>query len=139
MGLRECVCSRSGVIGGTVVDHPVGGGGGVIAMVQKAVASEAESHPPTIGDQGIPGPRGGSWGGVGVVGVAEARRREAQSGGPALEDGRHSGPGPATWRWSRSRGCRMTAMPSRHPAAALAGATTSVGGGSLTRSHRDDG
>jgi hypothetical protein len=28
MGLRECVCSRSGVIGGTVVDHPVGGGGG---------------------------------------------------------------------------------------------------------------
>jgi hypothetical protein len=30
-------------------------------------------------------------------------------------DGRHSVPGLATWRWSRSRGCRRTATRGRHP------------------------
>jgi hypothetical protein len=80
----------------------------------------------------------------------EARRRVARSGGPALGDGRHVGPGPATWRWSRSRGYKVTATPGRHPdrgtttrgaatpTAALAGTTTAVGGGCLTRGRRDD-
>jgi hypothetical protein len=73
----------------------------------------------------------------------EARRRVAQSGGLAPGDGRHVGPGPATWRWSRSRGYRVTATPPRSggtttrgaatPTTALAGTTTAVGGGRLTR------
>jgi hypothetical protein len=41
-----------------------------------------------------------------------ARRREALSGGQAPENRRHSGPGLATWRWSK--GCRMTATLGRH-------------------------
>jgi hypothetical protein len=45
----------------------------------------------------------------------EARRRVAQLGGLALGDGRLEGPGPATWRWSRSRGYRVMATPSLHP------------------------
>jgi hypothetical protein len=77
--------------------------------------------------------------------AAEACHRGALSGGPAPEGGRHSGSSPATWTWSRSRGCRMTATPGRHPgrrdhpgwtpAATLAGATTSVGGGSRTKGY----
>jgi hypothetical protein len=70
----------------------------------------------------------------------EACRRVAQSGGLVLGYGRHVGPGPATWRWSRSRGYRVTATPGRHPGRgtttrgaatptpALLGTTTSVGG-----------
>jgi hypothetical protein len=37
------------VVGGTGVDHPVGGGG-VIAMVLKLAARKAGSHPPASGD-----------------------------------------------------------------------------------------
>jgi hypothetical protein len=45
----------------------------------------------------------------------EARRRVAQSGGPAPGDGRYMVLGLATWRWSRSRGYRVTATPGCHP------------------------
>jgi hypothetical protein len=91
-------------------------------MVLKAATREAESHPPTSGT------KASRWGSPAAGARAEpessmarrreaskARRREALSEGPATEDERHSGPDLATWRWSRSRGCRMTATPVRHP------------------------
>jgi hypothetical protein len=96
--------------------------GGVIAMVLKAAAREALSHPPAGGDQvvevGVPG--AGAWA---EPGARWAHRREASgacrsevhSGGPVPGDERHSVPGPATWRWSQSRGCRRTAMRGRRP------------------------
>jgi hypothetical protein len=50
------------VVGGTRVDHPVGGRG-VIAMVLKAAAREALSQPPTSEDQVVEAgvPRGRCW------------------------------------------------------------------------------
>jgi hypothetical protein len=56
----------------------------------------------------------------------QARRRVAQSGGPAPGDGRHVGPGPATWRWSRSRERRCRG---RERAQSGAGAGAGVGQG----------
>jgi hypothetical protein len=69
MGAKECAYSGGGVVGRTRVDHLVGGGG-VIVMVLKAAAREAESQPLANGDQGIEVgvPEGGSWGGAGVNG-----------------------------------------------------------------------
>ena len=62
---------------------------------------------------------GGSKGG-GILASSEweLRRslgRRGHSREPAPEDGRHSGPDPATWRWFQSRGCRTMTSPSRHP------------------------
>ena len=71
MRARERACRGSGVVRGTGVDHPVGGGG-VIAMVLNAAAREALSQPPAGGDQGVevwvPGGRsaGGAWGTTGT-------------------------------------------------------------------------
>jgi hypothetical protein len=87
-------------------------------MVLKAAAREALSQPPDSGVQvvvGVPGGRSRGRAGCDAGTPWEARRRVAQSGGPAPGDGRHVGPGPATWRWSRSRGYRVTATPGRHP------------------------
>jgi hypothetical protein len=91
-------------------------------MVLKAAAREALSQPPAGGDQvvevGVPGGRsaGGAWARrVHRTEVAGACRSEVQSGGPAPREGGHSVPSLATWRWSRSRGCRRTATCGRHP------------------------
>jgi hypothetical protein len=90
-------------------------------MVLKAVAREAWSQPPDGGDQVVVGSPGA---GVGAEPDAmqahsreawEARRRVAHSGGPAPGDGRHVGPGLATWRWSRFKGYRVMATPGYHP------------------------
>jgi hypothetical protein len=64
MGAGKHACSGSGVVGGTRVDHLVGGRG-VIAMVLKAAAREALSQPPDSGDQVVVGvPWGRSRGGA---------------------------------------------------------------------------
>jgi hypothetical protein len=91
MGARECACSGDGVVGSTIVDNPVRGGG-AIAMVPKAAAREAWSHSPASGDQGA------------ELTTSVARRREALQGEPMPEDGSHLGPDPTTWRWSCSKG-----------------------------------
>jgi hypothetical protein len=90
-------------------------------MVLKAAARKALSQPSDSGDQVVVGvPGGRSWAEPDAMQARhreawEARRRVAQLGGLAPGDGRHAGPSPATWRWPRSRGYRMTATPGRHP------------------------
>jgi hypothetical protein len=87
-------------------------------MVLKAAATEALSIAGTKSSWGSPGAGGGAEPDVMQARhreAWEARRRVAQSGGLAPEDGRHVVPDPATWRWSRSKGYRMTVTPGRHP------------------------
>lgn len=88
------------------VDHPIGGDGGG--------AREARCQPLVNEDQGA---EVGVLGAKGEVGLEAPMMvgycRMAPLGEPAVGDVAKKHPGPITWRWSWSRGCRATTTSKR--------------------------
>jgi hypothetical protein len=158
MRAREHACRGSGVVRGTGVDHPVGGGWG---HRHGAEGSSKGGVVPTASRRGPRrrgvGPRGQERGrslghdghtvrrhrGHAVVRCSQEARRRGTGGTRCLARPHGDGPGPGVVE----RRPRVAATPvggtttrgSATPTAALAGVTTSVGHGSWTRGRRDGG
>lgn len=84
------------MVGCIGVNHLVGGGGGVIAMVLKAATRDVESHPLAIGDKGVVVgvPGGGAEPESSEARREEGRRRRTRQGG-TRGMARSHGDGPA--------------------------------------------
>jgi hypothetical protein len=155
MGARERACSGSGVVGGTRVDHPVGGRRGPRHGAESGGEGGVVPASRQRGPSRRGGPRGQElarsrmrcWHAVGRRGRhavgwrSQEGRRRGTGGTRGLARPHGDGPGPGVIEgrprlaatpagWTTTRGAAT-------PTAALAGTTTSVGGGRLTRGRRD--
>jgi hypothetical protein len=158
MRARERACRGSGVVRGTGVDHPVGGGGGhrhgAEGSSEGGVVLSASRWGPRR--RGV-GPRGQERGwslghdghtvrrrrGHAVVRCSQEGRHRGTGGTRCLARPHGDGPGPGVVegrpRKAATPAGGTTTRGSATPTAALAGATTSVGCGSRMRGHRDGG
>jgi hypothetical protein len=158
MRARERACRGSGVVRGTGVDHPVGGGWGqrhgTEGSSEGGVVPTASRQGPRR--QGV-GPRGQERGrslghdghtvrwrrGHAVVRCSQEDRRRGTGGTRCLARPHGDCPGPGVVegrpRVAATTAGGTTTRGSATPTAALAGATTSVGRGSRTRGRRDGG
>jgi hypothetical protein len=158
MRAGEHACSGSGMVGGTGVDHPVGGGRG---HRHSAESSSEGGVVPTSSRRG-PSRRGGGprgqergwslghdghtvrrWRGHAVVRCSQESRRQGTGGTRCLARPHGDGPGPGVVegrpRVAATPAGGTTTRGFATPTAALVGATTSVGRGSWTRGRRDGG
>jgi hypothetical protein len=150
MRAGDHACSGSGMVGGTGVDHPVGGGRG---HRHGAESSSEGGVVPTSSRRG-PSRRGGGprghdghtvrrWRGHAVVKCSQEGRRRGTGGTRCLARPHGDGPGPGVVEGRPHVAATpvggTTTRVSATPTAALAGATTSVGRGSRTRGRRDGG
>jgi hypothetical protein len=155
---RERACRGSGVVRGTRVDHPVGGGRGhrhgAEGSSEGGVAPTASRRGPSR--RGV-GSRGQERGrrlrhdghtirrrrGHAVVRCSQERRRRGTGGTRCLARPHGDGLGPGVVegrpRVAATPAGGTTTTGSATPMAALAGATASVGRGRRMRGHRDGG
>jgi hypothetical protein len=158
MRARERACRGSGVVRGTGVDHPVGGGWGhrygAEGSSEGGVFPTASRRGPRrrgVGPQGQE--RGRSLGhdghtvrrrrGHAVVRCSQEGRRQGTGGTRFLARPHGDGPGPGVVegrpRVATTTAGGTTTRGSATATAALAGATTSVGRGSRMRGRRGSG